>query len=86
MDRTEFENILRDTGYKLTFPRKAVFDVLYNTKDRHLTASDVLVLAKKQKEDIGAATVYRTLSLFVEIGIVYEIDFDDGFSRYERIR
>ena len=42
-----------------------------------------LDLAKKYKEDIGAATVYRTLSLFSRIGIVYEIDFDDGFSRYE---
>ena len=38
MDRKEFENILKDMGYKLTIPRRVVFDVLYNTDDRHLTA------------------------------------------------
>lgn len=83
MNRIDFENILRDMGYKLTIPRRIVFEVLNNTYDRHLNASDVLDLAKGYKENIGTATVYRALSLYKRLGLVYEIDFDDGFSRYE---
>ncbi len=34
-------------------------------------------------EKVGKATVYRTLSLLVKVGLAVEHDFDEGFKRYE---
>ena len=79
----EFSNILKDMGYKLTEPIKVVFDVLSQGRSAHMNASDVLMLAKEKRPDIGAATVYRALALFEKLELVYSIDLDDGCARYE---
>ncbi len=83
INTNEFSNILKDMGYKLTEPRKVVFDVLSQSRMTHMNASDVFKRAKEIKPDIGAATVYRVLALFEKLDLVYSLDLDDGCSRYE---
>jgi Fur family ferric uptake transcriptional regulator len=72
----------RRCGYRLTVPREAILDVLSST-NKHLSAEDVYLSVHKVYPNIGLTTVYRTLELLVEIGLVFKFDFGDGRARYE---
>lgn len=74
---------LGDNGYKTTTQRSMVFDILAENKDQHLSTEEVYELIKSKNPHMGIATIYRTLQLFEEIGLVYKHNFDDGCSRYE---
>ncbi len=74
---------LVDNGYKTTTQRSVVFDILAENKDQHLSTEEIYELVKAKNPHMGIATIYRTLQLFEEIGLVYKHNFDDGCSRYE---
>lgn len=76
-------NKLQEKAYKLTPQRETVLRVFIDHGDGHLSAEDVYNLVKSTNPDIGLATVYRTLDLFAELGILQKMDFGDGRSRYE---
>jgi Fur family transcriptional regulator, ferric uptake regulator len=69
-------------GYRLTAPRQAILDVLNKTKE-HLCAEDIYLEVHKVHPAIGLTTVYRTLELLVQTGMVFKFDFGDGKARYE---
>lgn len=74
---------LREKGFKLTPQRKSILDVTIANEGKHLSAEEIYELVKNYCPDIGLATVYRTMQIFDEIGLVYKHNFDDGRSRYE---
>lgn len=76
-------NILTQNGYKSTVQRNLVFEILMEHMDKHLSTEEVYDLIKDKNPNMGIATIYRTLQLFEEIGLVYKHNFDDGCSRYE---
>jgi len=78
-----FKEQLREKGYKLTVQRQAVLDVISEHEGEHLSSEEIYENVKKNYPDIGLATVYRTLILLSQLGLIYKIDFDDGRSRYE---
>jgi len=69
-------------GYKLTLSRQAILEVLSNTS-KHLSAEEIYLQVHKIYPQAGLSTVYRTLELLVEIGLVLKFDFGDGRARYE---
>ena len=75
---------LHDAGFRLTTPRETVITVLRST-DKHLSAEDIYIIALKDNPSIGLTTVYRTLDLLHQIGIVQKFEFGDGKARYELI-
>lgn len=52
---------------------------------RHVTAEELLRAVRERDEKIGAATVYRTLRVFQESGIVAERHFEGGATRFELV-
>ncbi len=72
----------RGCGYKITIPRQAVLDVLTKTEE-HLSAEEIYQNLHKVYPAVGLASVYRTLELLVQMGIVAKFDFGDGKSRHE---
>lgn len=72
----------RGCGYRLTIPREAILDCLNKTQE-HLSAEDVYLAVHKIYPQIGLTTVYRTLELLVQMGLVFKFDFGDGRARYE---
>ena len=84
MKKTWWYQRLRETGVRLTHPRKIIIDILRET-DKHLSAEDVYVKALQVNPSIGLTTVYRTLHLFNHNGIVQKFDFGDKRARYELI-
>lgn len=84
MDTTSvYKKALQDSGYKLTKQRKDILMVMIEHHDKHLSCDEIYKYVTKRNEDLGIATVYRTLQLFETLNIVYKINFDDGLSRYE---
>ena len=69
-------------GYRITVPRQAILDVLSKT-DEHLSAEDIYINVRNIYSNIGLTTVYRTLDILVEIGLVFKFDFGDKKARYE---
>lgn len=80
---TEVGTKLRAREYKLTPQREQILIVLLENKDKHLSAEDVYNLVKKKSPEVGLATVYRTLELFLDNDIIHSVDFGDGRKRYE---
>jgi len=66
----------------MTMGREAVLDVLSRT-DAHLSAEEVYLQVHKIYPAIGLTSVYRTLDMLVNIGLVYKFDFGDGRARFE---
>jgi Fur family transcriptional regulator, ferric uptake regulator len=74
---------LGERNFKLTNQRKVVFEILTEKKEEHLSPEEIYEHIKDIYPEIGLATIYRTLQLFEEIGLVYKLNFDDGCYRYE---
>lgn len=72
----------KECGLKWTQTRQSIIDIL-SSKKGHLSAEEIFFEVKKQLPGIGLATVYRTLELLTELGIVRKFDFKDGRARYE---
>jgi len=72
-----------EAGLKMTEPRKVILDILSHAKD-HPSVEEVYDRAKKKDASISMATVYRTLGLLDELGLVYRHEFSDSdHARYE---
>jgi len=63
-------------------PRQVILEVLSNTEE-HLSAEEIYLLIHKVYPNIGLTTVYRTLDLLVDMGLVFKFDFGDKRARYE---
>jgi len=65
----EAESLLRERGFKITPQRTLLLQVMAG-QAAYLDADEIYELARTQDESVSLATVYRTLALFVEIGLV----------------
>ena len=72
----------RKRGCRMTLPRQVIIDML-NTNSKHLSADDIYFSLHKKYPGIGLTTVYRTLELLYQMGVVTKYDFGDKRSRYE---
>ncbi len=77
-----FRRYLRDHHQPVTRQRDLVAQVIFLSEE-HLSVDEILRLLKEQGEAVGTATVYRTLEVLVESGLVRAHDFGEGFRRYE---
>jgi len=86
MSNEKIENlklILKEKGYKLTPQRRSILDEIIKNEGSHLTTEEIYDLVKVNCPEIGLATVYRTVQLLEEMGVLYKLDLDDGCCRYE---
>lgn len=81
-DRIDLEQLCADRGLRITEQRKVIARVLSNSDD-HPDVEMLHERAAKIDPKISIATVYRTVRLFEEAGILDRHDFGDGRARYE---
>jgi Fe2+ or Zn2+ uptake regulation protein len=67
----------------LTPQRRAVLRVVAES-DGHLTANEIFEAARKHLPSISFATVYNSLKYLRAAGLLHEINFGKGSSRYDR--
>lgn len=74
---------MRQAGYRTTLPRSAVIELLAR-QDCVLTADEISQrLQGEGGRRVGIATVYRTLELLEELGLLQRLDAGDGLARFE---
>ena len=73
---------LSERGYKMTPQRKEIWGIFVE-RGGHMSAEDVYGILRERESEIGLATVYRSLDLLSDIGILVRLDFGDGCARYE---
>ena len=71
-------------GVKLTDQRKIIAKIMSDSQD-HPDVDELYKRASKIDSKISIATVYRTVKLFEEAGIVAKHDFRGGKARYEEL-
>ena len=76
----ELAERLRRRSRKVTEPRRAILEIL--RRHRH-PLSIKEVFAELGKKDCDLATVYRSMHLLEEMGMVKRFDFGDGGARFE---
>ena len=79
---SRIEEACQKSGMMMTSQRRVVARILSNTTD-HLDVEELHRLANAQDPSIAIATVYRTVRLFEEAGILERHDFGDGRAHYE---
>lgn len=81
----KLKNNLKEKGYKLTPQRRAIVDIIISNEGKHLTTEELYDLVKVNCPEIGLATVYRTVQLLEEMGVICRFELDDGCNRYELV-
>jgi len=66
-----------------TNQRKDIVKAFLAMKDKHVDAESLFAVLKKNSSDIGLATIYRTLGLLKEAGVVEQKSFADGRAVFE---
>ena len=85
-DRTpakeKFLAFLEQKNLRITSQRRAIVDIVFGT-DQHFNAEQLLEWAREIDESVSRATVYRTLPLLTESGLVHEMDFGKDYKIYD---
>ena len=78
------EERCRQKGVKLTEQRKLVAQIMSDSRD-HPNVDELYKRVSAIDSKISIATVYRTVKLFEEAGILTKHDFRGGKARYEEL-
>ena len=68
-------------GYRLTEPRRALADLIAD-QDGHFTAAELVTAARTRRLGVGRATVFRTLEVLEELGVIERLDLPSGDHAY----
>lgn len=80
----QIEALCVEKGMRMTEQRRVIARVLSSSED-HPDVEELHQRAAQEDPRISIATVYRTVRLFEEAGILERHDFRDGRSRYEEV-
>ena len=85
----DLKKICQEKGLRMTGQRSTIADIITKLGGHPAGHPDVNLIYMKASEkdsNISIATVYRTVKLFEEYGVIEKHDFKDGRSRYEPIQ
>jgi Fur family ferric uptake transcriptional regulator len=81
VDSFPFLTALDRSGYRLTDARRAVAQLIADQVG-HFSAADLVAEAQARRLGIGRATIFRTLDVLSEVGVVERIDLPSGEHAY----
>lgn len=81
-DARALYDTLRGAGHRLTPQRTLILSTLLE-RGGHLTAEEIHAHARKQYPFLNLSTVYRTLDVLKEVGLVAETDLGSGRRQFE---
>jgi Fur family ferric uptake transcriptional regulator len=79
----ELADRLRQAGQRVTSQRLVILGALQTGE--HIGADDLLTRIERQLPAVNRSTVYRTLELFRDLGLVSETDLGGGVRQFELI-
>jgi Fur family ferric uptake transcriptional regulator len=78
-----FITYLEKKSLRLTRQREYISQKIFTTK-KHFSVEDMVDVFKNNGGTLGRVTIYRTIALLVDAGLLSEIDFNKGCKHYER--
>ncbi|WP_417694730.1 Fur family transcriptional regulator [Roseibium sp.] len=83
--QTALEELCAAKGLRMTEQRRVIAAVLEEASEEHPDVEELYRRAVKVDARISISTVYRTVKLFEDAGMIARHDFRDGRSRYETV-
>lgn len=80
--RESLQEFLAAKGLRRTNQREAIIQAAFGTTD-HFTAEELLIRAREIDQSVSRATIYRTLPLLVESGLLRELDLGTDTKVYD---
>ena len=80
--KQRFLDFLGTKQLRMTAQRMAIIDTVFSTNE-HFTAEQLLDWSRDRDKSVSRATVYRTLPLLTESGLVREMDFGREHKYYD---
>ena len=75
---------IRANGGRVTPARRAVLGAILNTGEHHFTANEIFAAVEQTKPRPDRATVYRTLELLTELGLLKPLQLEGDAAVYHR--
>ena len=80
--KARFLDFLGRKRLRITAQRKVIIDTAFSTRE-HFTADQLLAWSRARDRSVSRATVYRTLPLLTESGLIREMDFGKDHKFYD---
>lgn len=80
--KKRFLDFLETKQLRMTGQRMAIIDTVFSTNE-HFTADQLIEWSRERDQSVSRATVYRTLPLLTESGLVREMDFGKEYKFYD---
>lgn len=75
-------SLLRGLGVNTTYPRLRIAELIM-TRREHLSAEQVFSIVNQSRPRVSRATVYNTLNLFVDRGLLQTVNSQAGVTLYD---
>jgi len=82
--RERFNSFLQNEGLKLTSERLTILNEALATEG-HFEADDLLVILKQKGRKTSRATIYRTLEILAEAGVLRKVYFGSSATHFEKV-
>lgn len=85
MSKSDLSQKLIDNGINLSYQRIQILEYIEKCLEerKHPTSEEIFQGLQKENKLISKATVYNTINLFEEKGLIKQINIDGKVSRYE---
>jgi Fur family transcriptional regulator, ferric uptake regulator len=77
VNASEIVSAFETAGYRLTGPRRALASLIAG-QARHFTADDLLGESRRRRLGVTRATIFRSLDVLAELGVVERLDLPSG--------
>ena len=80
----KFREYIKEKGLRNTPERETIIDEIFSIHD-HFDVDELFLRLRNKKKRISKASVYRTIPLLIDSGLIKEVFFEDGHLHYEHI-
>ena len=77
-----WHRMMQGRGFRVTAPREAVLSIL-EKEQTHLSAKEIYSKVIAIEPSVGLTTIYRTLEMLAEMGVINRVEIGDKTTRYE---
>ena len=79
-----FQDYIRQKGLRRTPEREEILREIF-AKHGHFDVDELYLMLKGNGSKVSKASIYRALPLFIDCGLIREVDFSEGHWHYEHI-
>ncbi len=75
--KSEFKILFKNAGLKITPQREVIFNAILKNKNKNFTTEEIYDMVKYKHSYIGISTVYRSIKIFLKLGLIERARLDN---------